>query len=93
MASVSLTINKFLKFNYNNLTKSDSDFDLNERYKILFDLARTNNFNSFENFLSELKQNANLESDFNKLGINIEKDISNIISGVNILRLSKIQLS
>lgn len=86
--AVSLTINKFLKFNYNNLTKSDSDFDLNERYKILFDLARTKNFNSFENFLSELKQNANLESDFNKLGINIEKDISNIISGVNILRLS-----
>lgn len=86
--AVSLTINKFLKFNYNNLVKSNSNFDLNERYKILFNLSKTKNISSFDNFLSNLKQRANLENDFNKLRINIKKDFSNIISGVNILRLS-----
>ena len=49
---------------------------------------RSKNLNSFDQFISNLKQKANLENDFNKLGINIEKDFSKIISGVNILRLS-----
>ena len=35
-----------------------------------------------------MKKKANLESNFIKLGIDINKDYSNIISGVNILRLS-----
>ena len=39
-------------------------------------------------FLKKLKTEANLESNFEKLGINIKKDYENIISGVNLLILS-----
>ena len=34
-----------------------------------------------------LKKKALLNDDYNKLGINIKKDINNILAGVNILRL------
>jgi hypothetical protein len=41
-----------------------------------------------ENLFNTLKKKANLENNFLKLGIDLKKDYSNIISGVNILRLS-----
>ena len=86
--AVSLTINKFLRFNYSNLEKSNSTFNLKDRYKIIFDATQTNNIESFDAYLEHLKKNANLECDFNKLGINIVENYSKIISGVNALRLA-----
>ena len=86
--AVSLTLNKFLTFNYKNINANSADFDLNDRYKTIFNLSNTKNINSFDEFLIDLKKKANLENDFNKLGINLQKDFSNIISGVNIMRLS-----
>ena len=41
-----------------------------------------------ENLFNTLKKKANLENNFLKLEIDLKKDYSNIISGVNILRLS-----
>ena len=38
--------------------------------------------------MKNLRAKANLESDFKKLKIDMEKDYQNFISGVNILRLS-----
>ena len=86
--AVSLTLDKFLKFNYNNSEKSNSIFKLKDRYQIMFDITKTNNIESFDEYLKDLKRNANLESDFSKLGINISENYSRIISGINILRLS-----
>ncbi len=86
--AVSLTLNKFLRFNYNNSQLADCDFDLRNRYQIIFETTKTNNINDLDNFLKKLKQEANLESNFKKLGIDMKKDYENIISGVNILRLS-----
>ena len=86
--AVSLTLNKFLKFNYKHIKESKSNFNLLDRYKIMFDLSKTKDIISFDNFLVELKAKVNLENNFNKLGINIEKDLSKIISGVNVMRLS-----
>ena len=86
--AVSLTLDKFLKFNYNNSEKSNSIFRLKDRYQIMFDITKTNNIESFDEYLKDLKRNANLESDFSKLGINISENYSRIISGINILRLS-----
>ena len=86
--AVSLTLNKFLIFNYKNINANSADFDLNNRYKIFFNLSKTKNINSFDEFLTDLKKKANLENDFNKLGINLQKDFSKIVSGVNIMRLS-----
>tara|TARA_B100001057_G_scaffold497035_1_gene600092 strand:- start:1777 stop:2883 length:1107 start_codon:yes stop_codon:yes gene_type:complete len=86
--AVSLTLNKFLKFNYENLESADCSFDLKERFKIIFAATKTKNINELNNFLKKIKKEANLESNFDKLGINIKKDYENIISGVNLLRLS-----
>ena len=86
--AVSLTLNKFLKFNYYNLKHSNCDFNLNNRYKIIFKVTNTKNIVELDNFLENLKKKAKLEDNFDKLGINIDKSINKILDGVNILRLS-----
>ena len=86
--AVSLTIDKFLKFNFNNINKASCNFNLKERYDIMFKLTKTGNINSFIDFLNNLKKKANLESNFFNLGINIKGDYANIISKVNSSRLS-----
>ena len=86
--AVSLTLNKFLRFNYKNLTSANCNFDLNERFKILFDLTKVNNFQAFDQYLIRLRDNAKLENNFEKLGIDINKNYSTIISSVNSKRLA-----
>lgn len=86
--AVSLTLNKFLKFNYKNLAKSNCDFDLKDRYKMIFELTKTNNIENFDKYLKNLKKKAGLEDSFVNLGIDIVKDYSKIVSGINTLRLS-----
>ena len=54
----------------------------------MFEVSKTDNIESFDKYLIDLKEKANLENNFLKLGIDLKKDYSNIISGVNILRLS-----
>ena len=54
----------------------------------MFDLSKTSNISEFDRYLINLKNKAKLETSFTKLGINIKEDYENIISGVNILRLS-----
>ena len=87
-------INPFV-FRSNNATegKINSDisincnFDLKKRYNILFSLIDGKNFNDLDCCLLNLKNEANLESNFNKLGINIKKSYSKIITGINMQRL------
>ena len=86
--AVSLTLNKFLKFNYKNLALAKCDFDLNERFKILFDLTKVSNFEALDQHLTKLKDNAKLENNFEKLGIDINKNYTKIISSVNPKRLA-----
>ena len=86
--AVSLTLNKFLKFNYKNLASAKCDFDLNSRFKLLFDLTKTNNFNTFDQYLENLKDSAKLENNFEKLGIDIKKNYTKIISSVSSKRLA-----
>lgn len=86
--AVSLTLNKFLVFNYLNIKHANCDFDLKERYNIIFKLTKTNNIVSLEEYLKNLKKQTNLEDNFFKLGINIKEDFNKIISGVNSARLS-----
>ncbi len=86
--AVSLTLNQFLEFNYKNISKANCNFDLSSRYKIMFKASKTKNFLDFSKFLVDIKVNANLESDFQNLKIDLERDYDKFISGVNILRLS-----
>ena len=85
--AVSLTLNKFLKFNYSNSKKANCNFNLEKRFNIMFELTNTKNINNLNEYLLKLKKNANLESNFVNLGIDIKKDFNNIVSKVNLLRL------
>ena len=86
--AVSLTLNQFLRFNYIHLNEAKCNFSLSGRFENLFRLSNTKDFVSFDKFLKNIKREANLEGDFKKLKIDIEKDFSNFVSGINALRLA-----
>ena len=86
--AVSLTLNKFLRFNYQNLIYADCKFDLKKRFQIIFDISKTYNIENLDKFLENLKNKAKLEQKFSKLGINLKKYKSKILSEVNVSRLS-----
>ena len=85
--AVSLTLNEFLLFNYENKKIASCDFNLNERYKLIFNLTRTNNINELNLFLKILKERANLTDDFKKLGIDISGNLDVLLSNINVQRL------
>ena len=85
--AVSLTLNEFLLFNYENKKIASCDFNLDERYKLIFNLTRTNNINELNLFLKILKEKANLTNDFKKLGIDISTNLDLLLSNINVQRL------
>lgn len=85
--AVSLTLNDFLKFNYEHLKYSVSNFDLKKRYQIIFNLAKVNNIQDLDCFLNKIKINTGLENNLKKLGVSIKSDYRKILSGVNVQRL------
>ena len=85
--AVSLTLEKFLKFNFINYKKAKCDFDLNLRYKNIFSIFGVKNINELENLIIKMKNEAKLESDFKKLNINLNLNIGKVLDGINLLRL------
>ena len=85
--AVSLFFEKFFKFNYDNIDKSETSFDLKKRFDLIFDIFDVSNINTFNSKISLIKKKANLEDDLTKLNIDIEKSSKNIIGGINLLRL------
>jgi alcohol dehydrogenase class IV len=85
--AVSLTLNKFLLFNYNNMNYSKSGLNLRKRYKILFSATKTRSITQLDLLLKDIKKQANLEQNYKKLGIDIKKNFSKILNGTNDLRL------
>ena len=76
-----------MKFNYHNHKRSKTNFDLKKRFKTIFKIAKVKDINEFDKLLVNIKKKARLENNLKKLSINIYKDYSKIISGVNLLRL------
>ncbi|WP_440931792.1 iron-containing alcohol dehydrogenase [Candidatus Pelagibacter sp.] len=85
--AVSLFFEKFFKFNFDNLKRSETSFDLKKRFDLIFHLFDVKNINDFNSKISLIKKKANLEDDFMKLNINIKKNSENIMRGINTLRL------
>jgi len=85
--AVSLTLNDFLKFNFNNIKFADCNFNLKDRYKTLFNLTKSSNINDFDLFIKNIKKRAKLENNFKKLNIDIKKQMPLILDGVNEQRL------
>ena len=85
--AVSLFFEKFFQFNYENLNKSETTFNLKERFDLVFNLFNVQNINEFTIKISTLKNQANLEDDLKKLNINVYKSSNKIMQGINMLRL------
>jgi len=86
--AVSLFFENFFEFNYNNLDKSETSFDLKSRFDLIFNLFDVKNINDFNLKISQIKKKANLEDDLIKLNIDIKGNSEKIIKGINLLRLN-----
>ena len=78
---------KFFLFNFKNLNKSETTFNLKERFDLIFNLLNVSNVKDFNSKIINLKKQAKLEDDLKKLNINIENSSEKIIKGINLLRL------
>ena len=85
--AVSLFFERFFKFNYDNLNKSETSFDLKKRFDLIFNLFDVPNINDFNSKITFIKRQANLEDDLTKFNIDIKQNSENIIKGINLLRL------
>ena len=85
--AVSLFFERFFKFNYENLEKSDVSFDLKKRFDLIFNLFDVSNIKGFNATISSIKKQAKLEDNMKLLNIDLDKNIEKIIGGVNLLRL------
>ncbi len=85
--AVGLFFERFFKFNYDNLDKSETSFDLKKRFDLIFNLFDVPNISEFNVKISLIKKQANLEDDLTKLNVDIQKSSENIIKGINLLRL------
>jgi len=85
--AVSLFFERFFKFNYNNINKSETSFDLKKRFDLMFNLFNVSNIENFNSKISILKKKAKLEDDVRKLNIDLNKNSEIIIKGINLLRL------
>ena len=73
--------------NFINLEKAETAFDLNDRFKLIFNLFGVNNIDDFNESICKIKNKAKIECNLKKLGININKSSKKIMDGVNMLRL------
>ena len=85
--AVSLFFERFFKFNYDNLQKSETSFDLKKRFDLIFNLFDVPNINDFNSKISFIKKQAKLEDNLIKLDIDIQQSSENIFNGINLLRL------
>lgn len=85
--AVSLFFEKFFNFNYKNLKSSETSFDLNKRFDLIFTQLEVNNINEFNLKISKIKKQAKLEDDLVKLNIDVKQNSEKIFKGINLLRL------
>ena len=85
--AVSLFFEKFFKFNYDNVDKSETSFDLKKRFDLIFNLFDVQDINGFNSKISLIKKSTNLEDDLTKFNIDIIKSSEDVLKGINLLRL------
>jgi len=85
--AVGLFFENFFKFNFDNLDKSETSFDLKKRFDLIFNLLDVKNINDFNSKITLIKKQAKLEDNLNNLNINVKQNSEKIIKGINLLRL------
>ena len=84
---MSLFFEDFFKYNFDNLDKSQTSFNLKERFDLIFDILNVKDIVGFCKKISKIKTDSNIETDLKVLKIDIKNNFDKIIEGVNILRL------
>ena len=85
--AVGLFFENFFKFNFDNLNRSETSFDLKKRFDLIFDLFGVKSINDFNSKITLIKQQAKLEDNLETLDIDIRQSSEKIIKGINLLRL------
>ena len=85
--AVSLFFEKFFQFNFDNIDKSETNFDIKKRFEYIFKLFDLNNISEFNSKILFIKKKAKLEDNLKNLNIDISKSSEKIIKGINLLRL------
>ena len=85
--AVGLFFESFFKFNFDNLNRSETSFDLKQRFDLIFNLLDVKNINDFSNKIILIKKQANLVDNLETLNIDIKQSSEKIIKGINLLRL------
>ena len=85
--AVSLTFNEFIKFNFQNMHKAYNKPLLKKKFQKIFKSTKTDNINGFITLIDKLKKQIKFETKLKQLSINLDKNLSKILKGVNIKRL------
>ncbi len=85
--AVGLFFERFFKFNFDNLSRSETSFDLKKRFDLIFHLFNVRNIRDFNSKIKLIKKQAKLEDNLDTLNIDIKQNSEKIIGGINLLRL------
>lgn len=85
--AVAINFQKIIKFNYLNTSNNSANFNLNERFKKIFSAFGAKSISDFTNEINRINFNANIETNLNKLGINIKDNVGLILDGISDERL------
>lgn len=85
--AVGLFFESFFKFNFDNIKRSETSFDLEKRFDLIFNLFDVKNIKDFNFKITLMKRDAKLEDNLSTLNININQEAGKIIKGINLLRL------
>ena len=85
--AVSLFFENFFKFNFDNLERSETKFDLKKRFDLIFRIFEVKNIENFTSKISSIKKKANLEDNLLNLNINLKNNSEELLKGINLLRL------
>ena len=77
-----------MKFNYNYLAHSKTNFNLEDRFKIIFESFKVNSIFELENEIKSTIRNVGMVTDVRKFNVRNESDIDLILSNINSQRLS-----
>ena len=85
--AVNLTLNDFLEYNYINSNKANVNFNLNDRFNLIFSLFNVKSINELTSNIKNISNKVGLELNFRDLNIKSKNDIDLILSNINEQRL------
>ena len=86
--AVSLTLTDFIEYNFLKKDYSDANFNLDSRFKLIFETFKVNGLKDLIPKINKILSNINLETNFSKLNISGSNNIEKVVSNINAQRLN-----